>query len=614
MVLNYDIRVDLTPEFNRQLSPKFSASLGDHGSREYAVQVLQDGNPYEIAEGSQVSIVGKKSDGKIFAYECTYSDSYVYFTIEDQMTPVQGIVACELQIVDADGNKLGSANFTYWVEPSPVTDGDASESDLQLFQQAVDAAADLRDVKEILEVAVPIAEQIGSIDKMLTAFPTESATGTIATLTDGADSIPVKSLTLNLEPHQSGTGDPSPDNIRPISGYTAVKVTRAGKNLLKYPYASTTFTRNGVTCTDNGDGSVTVDGTATAQTDFSFATLSGADIPVPNGACTVSLKAEGGDITAGNAYLSFLTGASDSYTNVQVNAESTFETNGVIRAASLRIASGSVINNVTFYPMIRSASFTDATFEPYTAEEYNTTIPTAAGTVYGGKLTVDQDGTGTLTVDRAIIDLGSKTYALTSSASRRFYYYDGSDVIDAPEANSTAAKNAISSAYKVSTYLNAYNNSVDDCIGISSGGRVAIYDVYAKEQKLTTREFKERVSGWTFVYPLATPTTYTLTAEQVTTLLGDNTVWMDADGTVDVEYRADTQMYIDNKLTAQKSIIAGVETTFTATKNYSIGQYLIVGDDLYKVTAAIASGGTITVGTNVVKTTVAEQLIALASA
>lgn len=158
MILSYDIAVDLTPEFNRQLSPKFSVSLGDHGAREYTAKILQGGEPYEIEEGSTVSIVGKKSDGHIFAYACTYADEYVYFTIEEQMTPVSGIVTCELSIIDASGNKVGSANFTYWVEPSPVTDGEASESDLQLIQQAVDAAADLKDVKEILEEAAPIVE------------------------------------------------------------------------------------------------------------------------------------------------------------------------------------------------------------------------------------------------------------------------------------------------------------------------------------------------------------------------------------------------------------------------------------------------------------------------
>lgn len=57
-----------------------------------------------------------------------------------------------------------------------------------------------------------------------------SASGAIATFSDGAD-LPLKSLNVGIEPVQSGSGDPSPSNIRPISGWNAVNVTRAGKNL-----------------------------------------------------------------------------------------------------------------------------------------------------------------------------------------------------------------------------------------------------------------------------------------------------------------------------------------------------------------------------------------------
>lgn len=42
------------------------------------------------------------------------------------------------------------------------------------------------------------------------------------------------SAVVSLEPKQAGTGDPSPDNVRPISGYDSVSVGIAGKNLLNY--------------------------------------------------------------------------------------------------------------------------------------------------------------------------------------------------------------------------------------------------------------------------------------------------------------------------------------------------------------------------------------------
>ena len=59
------------------------------------------------------------------------------------------------------------------------------------------------------------------------------------------------------------------------------------------------------------------------------------------------------------------------------------------------------------------------------------------------------------------------------------------------------------------------------------------------------------------------------------------------------------------------SLIAPTESTFTATRNYTSGALLIVNNILYKATANIANGGTITPNTNVTATTLAEVIAAL---
>ena len=52
------------------------------------------------------------------------------------------------------------------------------------------------------------------------------------------------------------------------SGKYVLPVTVSGKNLISYPYSMKTITRNGITFTDNGDGTVTANGTATAAASF----------------------------------------------------------------------------------------------------------------------------------------------------------------------------------------------------------------------------------------------------------------------------------------------------------------------------------------------------------
>lgn len=63
-------------------------------------------------------------------------------------------------------------------------------------------------------------------------LPTDEASGPVASFTDGAGGIPVKDLTVQIAPVQSGSGDPSPDNVRPISGWTGASLTHTGTNML----------------------------------------------------------------------------------------------------------------------------------------------------------------------------------------------------------------------------------------------------------------------------------------------------------------------------------------------------------------------------------------------
>ena len=57
--------------------------------------------------------------------------------------------------------------------------------------------------------------------------------------------------------------------------------------------------------------------------------------------------------------------------------------------------------------------------------------------------------------------------------------------------------------------------------------------------------------------------------------------------------------------------IASVETTTYASRAYSAGEYLMLANQLYKVTADIASGGTLSVGTNISAVNVMSQVRAL---
>ena len=72
----------------------------------------------------------------------------------------------------------------------------------------------------------------------------------------------------------------------------------------------------------------------------------------------------------------------------------------------------------------------------------------------------------------------------------------------------------------------------------------------------------------------------------------------------DVSLRVATAGFVQNLW----NNIAPVEITMKATKNYSIGDYVYIQGFLYKVTATVASGASFTVGTNIVATTVMDEI------
>lgn len=81
-------------------------------------------------------------------------------------------------------------------------------------------------------------------------------------------------------------------------------------------------------------------------------------------------------------------------------------------------------------------------------------------------------------------------------------------------------------------------------------------------------------------------------------------------GTVGAALSAQKNAISQNKeaVADTQSMIATVEATTTASKNYAVGDLLVYDGKLYEVTSAIATGATIIVGSNVAQTTVEDQI------
>ena len=60
------------------------------------------------------------------------------------------------------------------------------------------------------------------------------------------------SAVVSLEPKQAGSGDPSPENVRPISGWDSLSVTRCGKNLVDFSKAEARISSDTVEILEDG--------------------------------------------------------------------------------------------------------------------------------------------------------------------------------------------------------------------------------------------------------------------------------------------------------------------------------------------------------------------------
>ena len=320
-------------------------------------------------------------------------------------------------------------------------------------------------------------------------------------------------------------------NICPITGHTDVSVVRSGKNLLnvqgltfkKWQLVTSVFTtRDGnpnVSITVNEDDSVTVN---TSQTYYGI----GYDISAVPYERTVSVTGDVSRCVLYDAYEDGATSLASGGTSVTIPSNTSgfvalrFNTTGE-RTIKLQTELGS----------------TATAYAPYTSVSIS--IPLGQ-TVYGG--TVDVTA-GVLTVDRAIVDLGTLNwtkYNVTQGTLFRSYII----------TNANIPYNSISCL--CSSYVTVLPaNRAEKTLSVSVANSVDIID----SNYIDAASFKTAMSGVQLVYELATPIEITLTPQQLMMLLGDNVISSAEADTIYLDYYCDVTRYIAKKVAELQALI-----------------------------------------------------------
>ena len=355
---------------------------------------------------------------------------------------------------------------------------------------------------------------------------------------------------FQLEKGSTATAWSPYENICPISGWNAVKVTRDGKNLLD-PSKRVAYSSGKGQRWHEADGY-----TLKANNTYTLSVIFQNPISLH-----IRAKADGISLANGNN--------SVTYTPTE-NIDVYFQ---AYRAEN--------ISGVDTFQLELGSTVTP--YEPYNG----VTVTIDLGqTVYGGTL---NPLTGVLTVDRAELVV---TNCLETGTASTGIPYARINIADRAKMESIGNK-SISSEYRYR--INAPSNS--------GWFRVIQTVIYIFDSRFTDRATANSILSSEkpqFVFELEEPIVYDLTTTEVKTLLGANNIFADT-GDCSVEYRADTKLYIE-RLTAPDS------ADMIADSNIVSGQYFMVGNSLYKATANIANGGAIVVGTNCIRKSLSEAL------
>ena len=208
----------------------------------------------------------------------------------------------------------------------------------------------------------------------------------------------------------------------------------SGKNLMPFPYRNTTKTINGITFTDNGDGTITANGTATANATF----LIDKNIGFENeGNYFLSGCPSGGGLN------SFYINWYQNHTGVTVKNYNDYGSGKIIpyqhifsenNVLSIAIIAGATVENLVFRPQLELGDTATEYEPPITGREL--TVNVSGKNMFDGNLIIGmiQTGTGILTGGTKYLSTpnyisanGNCTYSLSNFENIQFdavVFYD----------------------------------------------------------------------------------------------------------------------------------------------------------------------------------------------
>ena len=459
-----------------------------------------------------------------------------------QLAAIQGEGTTQIGAVQAKGTEVIAsipADYTDLTEEvdeikSALTNVEDEVDNVVIISTTEPSSANNKiwvDTNETQNVQIPTVEDLYDI------LPTDTISNqAIASFSDGAKDILVKSLVVGIDPVQSGSGDPSPENIRPISGWTGLNVVKTGRNLAD---PSVVVNNGGVL---QNDGSYYIENPNDLYDKKAWDNISGYAGQI---AVTFIRKSASGV----RAPLRLRIYYSDGTYEYIGNSDGT----GAFVTYTKVSNSSKVVTSIIFDYGVSGESYfkiqvelgaTAHEYEKYCGETIPVSWQTAAGTVYGGELDI---------VAKKLRVLYNKV--TFTGASSEVWYWNSATAsknrmrIGIGDARRGEYYNDIVCNYlKPDSDLASSPDPWEACFNASYTLLIGVPTTITSEDSWKTYLASNNLE---VVYPLNTPVEYTLTGiEELETLLGQNNIYADTGDIKSLEYRADIKLYINKMLEA----------------------------------------------------------------
>lgn len=308
--------------------------------------------------------------------------------------------------------------------------------------------------------------------------------------------------------------------------YGNIQIVETGKNLLKPTLKTTTL--NGITCTANGDGSYTLNGTATKDTTFDV----GIDVNLTVGKTYKFVGCPNGGSAA--TYRMGWNFHGYEYGNGLISKKTS-----EIRNVQITIFSGIEVSNLIFKPMFtENTSLTYNDYKPYTEQVVNIDLKGNELTKYD-KLII-KDG-------KATIQKKSRHFSLAIKDMNNFEDYPGWQ--PQPELlKDYPGKNGSFDSVPISYMTNISNSGFR--VSLNTVGSNGVIYLNKNVYGLTQTQWKEKYPDLVFdlIYELKEP--YEIDLGEVSTLTtyeGTSNITNSEDTNMSIEYVTNkTNLYYQN--------------------------------------------------------------------